>query len=72
VAIAAGLAGGFDVVSVIILVLIVGCGALAIAVVRKSGAGVRPAQCASCGGLISPHAPYCKHCGVSVRSPSDN
>ena len=71
VAVAAGVAGGFDVVSIVILILIVAMGALAIAVARRSAAGVRPAFCAVCDGVISPHAPYCKHCGAPVPETPD-
>lgn len=67
VAVAAGMSGGFDVLSIVILVLIVAMGALAIAVARRTGQGVRPAVCSECGGLMSPHAPYCKHCGAPVK-----
>ena len=66
-ALALGLARGLDVVSGVILVGVVGLGALAIAVARKSGAGaVAPARCTECDGVISPHAPYCKHCGATA------
>ncbi len=66
-----GLAGGFDVAAAIIFMLIVACGALAIAVTARSELGeVGPASCDSCGGLISPNAPYCKHCGAGVEKAS--
>jgi hypothetical protein len=71
VALAAGVAGGFDAVSIVILVLIVAMGALAIAVARRSAGGVRPAFCAVCDGVISPHAPYCKHCGAPVGEAAE-
>jgi len=55
----AGAAG----LTILVLVLIVG--ALGIAVARRwRTEGVQPASCADCGGLISPHSPYCKHCGA--------
>jgi len=58
---------GLDVMGAVILLVLAGTGALAIAVSRKSATGaVNPAECASCGGLISPNAPYCKHCGAPV------
>jgi hypothetical protein len=64
--IAAALAGatsGLDATSLLLLGAIVAVGALAIALVRKMGAGsVAPARCRGCGGLISATAPYCKHC----------
>ena len=62
------IAVGVDVTGVVILGFLVGVGLLAIAIARKSGTGaVTPAECRACGGLISPNAPYCKHCGVDVR-----
>lgn len=58
-------AAGLDTTGAIILGLIVATGLLAIAVVRKTRQGsVAPAQCSECGGLLSPNAPYCKHCGA--------
>ena len=61
-----GLERGFDLTAVVIFALIVGMGALALAVLRKSGRGtVGPATCEECGGLISPNAPYCKHCAAT-------
>ena len=60
-----GLGLGMDTGALVIFGLIVGCGALAIAVARRSEAGrVGPASCPECGGLLSPNAPYCKHCGA--------
>ena len=48
----------------VILGFIVLFGALAIAVADKARSGaVQPASCPECGGLISPNAPHCKHCG---------
>lgn len=42
-------------------------GGLAIAVARGKDKGMTaPAQCTACGGLMSPNAPYCKHCGEPV------
>lgn len=64
-----GIAGGFDVASVLMLLLIVGLGILGIAIARRASAGdVTPAHCASCDGVISPSAPYCKHCGQPVEN----
>lgn len=68
---ALGIAVGLDATGTIILAFVLVTGLLAIAVVRKSGAGVvGPAQCPECDGLLSPNAPYCKHCGarMAVRS----
>ncbi len=62
-----GIAGGFDTTTMVLLALILSFGLLAVAVTRRSRSGlVVPARCASCGGLISAHAPYCKHCGRPV------
>ena len=59
-----GLGLGFDSISLVILGFIVIFGALAIAIADKAQTGaVEPATCPSCGGLISPNAPHCKHCG---------
>ncbi len=60
-----GYAFGLDTYAAVILALIVGLGWLAVAVSRKGDAGLaRPATCSECGGLVSPNAPYCKHCGA--------
>ncbi len=60
-----GLGAGFDVKGLVIVGFIVAFGALAVAAARKARAGrVTPGRCDECGGLISPHAPYCKHCGA--------
>jgi hypothetical protein len=68
-AVALGLSRGFDVYAVVILVLIIAVGVLAIAALNRwSGGTVRPGTCEECGGVISPNAPYCKHCGASVAT----
>ncbi|MDQ4095368.1 MAG: hypothetical protein M3174_04080 [Actinomycetota bacterium] len=67
VALALGLAAGFDSTAVIIFAFVVLFGALAIAAARKARSGaVSPGRCPECGGLVSPNAPYCKHCGVQL------
>lgn len=59
---------GFDSTAIAILFALVVVGALAIAVTRGKDKGLTaPATCASCEGLISPNAPYCKHCGAPVH-----
>ncbi len=64
-ALALGLRQGFDATSGAILVFSAVIGAVAIAAVRRSERGtVGPARCPSCEGVISPNAPYCKHCGT--------
>lgn len=64
-AVVLGVGIGFDAAAVAILVTLVALGILAIVVARRSEAGATgPATCSSCGGLMSPTAPYCKHCGA--------
>ena len=68
-AVVSGIAQGFDATSITILVAIAVVGALAIAAADRSQRGVtRPATCGECGGIISPNAPYCKHCGARRTS----
>ena len=58
---------GFDPTATAILFALVVLGGLSIAVARGKDKGITaPATCASCDGLISPNAPYCKHCGAPV------
>ncbi len=62
-----GFSYGFDGVAIGLFFGLAMLGGLAIAVARGKDKGMTaPAQCASCGGLISPNAPYCKHCGEPV------
>ncbi len=66
-----GVSRGFDPVSAVILGFLVLFGALAVAVTRRASHGTaEPGRCARCEGLISPNAPYCKHCGASVEGAS--
>lgn len=59
-----GVSKGFDATSLTILALIVAVGAVSIAVADRSERGtVAPARCDACGGVLSPNAPFCKHCG---------
>ena len=68
-ALALGFDQGFDVTSVTILVAIALVGALAVAATNRSSQGLTgPATCEECGGVISPNAPYCKHCGERQRA----
>ena len=61
-----GATQGFDGIAVIIFVLVVSAGALVLAAARRAKTGmVEPARCRACGGLFSPSAPYCKHCGAA-------
>lgn len=60
-----GLSRGFDATGAAILVASALVGALAIAAANRSSGGITgPATCEECGGVISPHAPFCKHCGA--------
>ena len=70
-AIVLGIAVGFDVAALSILVTLIAVGVLAVVVARKSETdAIGPATCAACGGLMSPNAPYCKHCGEPVTHSS--
>jgi drug/metabolite transporter (DMT)-like permease len=65
-----GIATSFDATTLTVLFLAVVVGAAAIAMSRRFSSGaVAPAQCEECGGLLSPSAPYCNHCGVR-RTPA--
>jgi hypothetical protein len=67
VAFVLGLVSGFDSVGIVIFSMIVLVGALGVAAVARFRSGeVTPARCKECGGVISPNAPYCKHCGAAV------
>lgn len=60
---------GFDATALVILVILLAVGAVAVVVARRSEAGTaRPAACSFCGGLLSPNAPYCKHCGENISA----
>ena len=60
-----GLMAGLDAYAAVILGLILAFGWLAISVARRtSGRTIAPARCSECGGVGSPNAPYCKHCGA--------
>jgi hypothetical protein len=66
-AIVLGISVGLDVAAVVILATLIATGVLAIVVARKSERDpIGPATCSACGGLMSPNAPYCKHCGEPV------
>lgn len=68
-AVVLGIGVGFDIAAISILGTMIALGALAIAIARKSESNaIGPATCSACGGLMSPNAPYCKHCGEPVGS----
>ncbi|MDQ4058873.1 MAG: zinc ribbon domain-containing protein [Actinomycetota bacterium] len=63
-----GLVAGLDAYAAVVLGLILAFGWLAISVARRSGGRtIAPADCPECGGIGSPNAPYCKHCGTRLR-----
>jgi hypothetical protein len=67
VAFVLGLVSGFDSVGIVIFLLILLVGALGVAAVMRFRSGeVAPARCRECGGVISPNAPSCKHCGAAA------
>jgi len=64
-----GIVAGLDAYAAVILGLIVAFGALSLAIARRSRSGViGPARCSKCDGIVSPNAPYCKHCGARLGS----
>ena len=71
-AIVLGLETGMDATAIAILVALALVGWLAVEVARRAGRGqAEPARCRECGGLTSPHAPYCKHCGARKPPSTD-
>lgn len=58
-----GIGMAFDVTALVILAFIVVVGGVGLGAAVKMRKGtVQPAICPNCGGLVSPNAPYCKHC----------
>jgi hypothetical protein len=56
-----------DTVTVLYVAPIVLLGLVVVSVaVKTRGGSVRPAECPDCGGLVSPNAPVCKHCGAPL------
>jgi hypothetical protein len=67
VAFVLGIVAGFDAVGIVIFFMILLVGALGVAAVTRFRSGdIGPARCKECDGVISPNAPYCKHCGAPV------
>jgi hypothetical protein len=63
-----GIVAGLDAYAAVILGLILAFGAVALGVARRSRSGaIGPARCPGCDGVVSPNAPYCKHCGARLR-----
>lgn len=63
----AAIVAGLDATGIGMLIAIVAVGVAAIAGTRKMGR-VQPRACEECGGLVSPNAPYCKHCGARLAA----
>jgi hypothetical protein len=62
-----GIVAGLDAYAMVILGLIVAFGTLALAIARRSrSSAIGPALCPGCEGVVSPNAPYCKHCGARL------
>jgi hypothetical protein len=67
-----GLAAGLDVFAAALLAFIVFVGGLALAAAwRTRSKRVGPARCPHCDGVVSPNAPYCKHCGARLGDEGD-
>lgn len=61
-------AAGRDAALVLYVAPVVLLGVIVIAAAVKMYKGrVGPSECERCGGLLSPNAPYCKHCGAQVE-----
>lgn len=66
-AILLGLGMAFDATAVMMLGFIAFFGGIGLGVAEKTRRGaVSPATCPECSGLLSPNAPYCKHCGARL------
>ena len=62
-----GLGMALDMTALLMLAFILFFGGIGIAVATKTRKHqVSPALCSECGGLLSPNAPYCKHCGARL------
>lgn len=53
---------GFSFGELLLVSVVMGFALLALGVVRQAR-HAQPATCSECGGVISPNAPVCKHCG---------
>jgi hypothetical protein len=63
--VAGGIRSGFDMTTVVLLLLAIALAVVGVAAARRFSSGaVCPAQCSQCGGLLAPSSPYCKHCGA--------
>lgn len=57
--------GSFSFGELLFVSLVIAFALLVLAVVRQAR-HAQPATCAECGGVISPNAPVCKHCGAAT------
>ena len=55
----------YGLVELVILTFLAALAAVGISMLFRSDR-VAPATCANCGGVISPNAPYCKHCKAPI------
>ena len=55
----------YGLVEIMILTVLAAFAALGLSMLTRSKR-VAPATCPNCGGLISPNAPYCKHCKATL------
>ena len=55
----------YGVVEVVILSFVVAVAALGLSMLFRSKR-VGPATCPNCSGVVSPNAPYCKHCNAPL------
>ncbi|HYI44208.1 MAG TPA: hypothetical protein VE174_01930 [Actinomycetota bacterium] len=58
--------GRFSFVELLLVSVVIGFALLALGVIRQAR-HAQPATCAECGGVISPNAPTCKHCGEPLH-----
>jgi hypothetical protein len=54
--------GSFSFGELLLVSIVMAFALLGLAVVRQAR-HAQPATCGECGGVISPNAPVCKHCG---------
>lgn len=57
--------GQYGAVEVVVLTFIAALALIGLKMLFRSKE-VEPATCPSCGGTVSPSAPYCKHCNAPL------
>ena len=57
--------GQYGAPEIVVLTFIVGLAALGLRMLTRTR-HVGPATCPACGGVVSPNAPYCKHCKTQL------